>query len=208
MRYFRFQEQHPFSLILPLIEEGKLDPWEVDVVELANLYIEEIRRRELLDLRIPARAIVAASFLLKKKVDVLFPKPPRKHGKRKYTLKEIADMFEKEYKEIEEELKENLKEIQKSIKKVKKTSKTTRKKTRTERREIPIHISKFEDVLEELWEFFKGLEVGTRLSFLTFLNKKDFVPQFIALLYLDFDNKIRLSQEKPFGDLEIEILET
>lgn len=208
MRYFHFEEEHPFSLILPLIEEGKLDPWEVDIVELANLYIEEIRRRELFDLRIPARAIVAASFLLKKKVEVLFPKPPRKHRERKYTLKEIADMFEEEYKEIEEELKENLKEIQKTIEKVKKTSKTTRKKTRTRRREIPIHISKFEDVLEELWEFFKSLEVGTRLSFFTFLNKRDLVPQFMALLYLDFDNKIRLFQKKPFGDLEIEILET
>jgi len=208
LKYFHFEEEHPFFLILPLIEEGKLDPWEVDIVELANLYIEEIRRRELLDLRIPARAIVAASFLLKKKVEVLFPKPPRKPRERKYTLKEIADMFEEEYKEIEEELKANLKEIQRSIKKVKKTSKTTRKRTRTKRREIPIHISKFEDVLEELWEFFKSLEVGTRLSFFTFLNKRDLVPQFMALLYLDFDNKIRLFQEKPFGDLEIEILET
>lgn len=208
MKYFHFEEEHPFSLILPLIEEEKLDPWEVDIVELAKLYIEEIRRRELLDLRIPARAIVAASFLLKKKVEVLFPKPPRKPGKRKYTLKEIADMFEGEYKEIEEELKENLKDIERTIKKVKKTSKTTRKKAPAKRREIPIHISKFEDVLEELWEFFKSLEVGTRLSFFTFLNKRDLVPHFMALLYLDFDNKIRLSQEKPFGDMEIEILET
>jgi len=207
LKYFHFEEKHPFSLILPLIEEGKLDPWKVDIVELTNLYIEEIRRRELLDLRIPARAIVAASFLLKKKVEVLFPKPPRKPGERKYTLREIASMFEKEYKEIEKELKENLKEIQMNIKK-KKISKTTRKKNRTKKIEIPVHISKFEDVLEELWEFFKGLEVGTRLKFFAFLNKKDFVPQFMALLYLDFDNKIKLIQEKPFGALEIEILET
>jgi len=86
LRYFHFEEEHPFSLVIPLIEEGKLNPWEVDIVELANLYLEELWKRETLDLRIPARAIVAAAFLLKKKVEVLFPKPPRKPRERKYTL--------------------------------------------------------------------------------------------------------------------------
>lgn len=206
MRYFHFEEEHPFSLIVPLIEEGKLDPWEVDIVELANLYLEELRRRETLDLRVPARAIVAAAFLLKKKVEVLFPKPPRKPRERKYTLQEIVEMFEEEYTDVEQELQENVEKIQRVVKR--KRTKRKPQKREEPKKEIPLHISKFEDVLVELWEFFKNLDVGTRLKFFTFIDKRNFVPQVMALLYLDYDNKIRLYQEKPFGDLEIEILET
>ncbi len=207
MRYFHFEEEHPFSLIVPLIEEGKLDPWEVDIVELANLYLEELRRRETLDLRVPARAIVAAAFLLKKKVEVLFPKPPRKPRERKYTLQEIVDMFEEEYPQVEQELQQNVEKIKKTIRR-KSTARRNPRKRKKPEKEIPLHISKFEEVLEELWEFFKKLDVGTRIKFFTFLDKRNFVPQVMALLYLDYDNKIRLYQDKPFDDLEIEILET
>lgn len=204
MKYFHFEEEHPFSLLVPLIEEGKLDPWEVDIVELANLYIGELRKREIQDLRVPARAIVAAAFLLRKKVEVLFPKPPRKPREKKYTLQEIVEMFEEEYREVEQELKENVEKIKRIVKR--KGGK--RRKRREKKKEISLHISKFEDVLEELWRFFKDLEIGTRLSFFTFLDRKNFVPQLMALLYLDADNKIRLYQREPFGDLEIEILKT
>ncbi|WP_461832225.1 segregation/condensation protein A [Aquifex sp.] len=205
MRYFRFEEEHPFSLILPLIEEGKLDPWDVDIVELANLYLEELKKREILDLRIPARAIVAASFLLKKKIEVLFPKPPRKPKRRKYSLQEIVGMFEEEYKDVEEEIKSNVKKIKRIIKKKKSSG---NKDKRENKDDVPIHISRFEDVLKDIWNLLKTFDIGTRISFLTFLNEKDMVPQFMALLYLDYENKIRIYQEKPYGEIEIEILET
>jgi len=201
LKYFHFTEEHPFSLVLPLIEEGKLDPWEVDIVDLANLYIEELKRREVLDLRVPARAILAASFLLRKKIETLFPKPPRKYTRRKYTLQEIVNMFEEEYSEVEEELKENVKKIRKIVRR-----KNVRGKRKKKGKEIPLHVAKFEEVLEELWNTFKGLDVGVRLRFFNFLNKRDLVPQFMALLYLDYENKVRLFQEKPFEDILIEIL--
>lgn len=206
MRYFYFEEEHPFSLIVPLIEEGKLDPWQVDIVELANLYLEELRKKESLDIRIPARAIVAAAFLLKKKVEVLLPKPLKKSRRRCYSLQEIVKMFEEECEAVEQELAENVKKIRRVLKR----NKVRRRKDNASQyeKELPLHISKFEDILEEMWEFFKGLDVGTRLKFFTLLDKRNFVPQVMALLYLDYDNRIRLYQEEPFGELEIEILET
>jgi len=206
LKYFHFEDDHPFSLIVPLIEEGKLDPWEVDIVELANLYLEELRKREINDLRIPARAIVAAAFLLRKKVEVLFPRPPRKPRQRKYTLGEIIDMFEEEYPQVEEELKENTRKIRKAVKRRKRSSSTKRR--RKEGKDVPLHVAKFEDVLKDLWEFFRGMDVGTRIKFFTFLSRKDLVPQLMALLHLDYEGKVRLYQEEPFGDIEVEILET
>ena len=116
-------------------------------------------------------------------------------------------MFEEEYPEVEQELSQNVEKIKKAVKRKKGTRKKSKRKEESGK-EIPLHISRFEEVLEELWEFFKSLDVGTRIKFFTFLDKRNFVPQVMALLYLDYDNKIRLYQEKPFGDLEVEILET
>ncbi|MCS7278104.1 MAG: segregation/condensation protein A, partial [Aquificaceae bacterium] len=70
---WKFEEEHPFALAHRLVEEGKLDPWDVDISALVRAYMEEISRLELLDLRVPARAVLAASFLLKKQAEVLFP---------------------------------------------------------------------------------------------------------------------------------------
>ncbi len=201
---FTFEEDHPFALLVPMIEEGKLDPWKVDIVELANMYIEELRKRELLDLRVPARAVVAASFLLRKKVEVLFPKPERKPRQRKdYTLEEIVDMFEEENQEVQQNLEDNLEKARRIMRK--RNSKGTRRRRRG--KIIPLHISKFEDVLEEMKRLFGGMDIGQRIAFLTFLDRINFVPQFMALMYLYYDGKIDLYQERPFGDITVEILE-
>jgi segregation and condensation protein A len=204
MKSFVFEEDHPFALVVPMIEEGKLDPWKVDIVELANLYIEELRRRETLDLRVPARAVVAASFLLRKKVEVIFPKPERKPRQRKdYTLEEIVEMFEEESKEVEENLADNLEKVRKAFRRSPKRKGTRRKRGKV----IPLHISRFEDVLKEMWEFFKGMDVGKRIEFFTFLDRVNFVPQFMALMYLYYEGKIELYQEEPYGDIMVEVRE-
>ncbi len=204
VRTFHIEDDHPFALVVPLIEEGKLDPWKVDIVELANMYIEELRRREVLDLRIPARAVVAASFLLKKKVEVLFPKPERKPRQRRdYTLQEIVEMFDEESREVEEELTDNLEKVRRIFRKRSGNGKRPRRRTRI----IPLHISRFEDVLREMWELFKRMDVGKRIEFFTFLDKVNFVPQFMALMYLYYEGKIDLHQERPFGDIIVEVVD-
>ncbi|MDQ7081841.1 MAG: segregation/condensation protein A [Aquificota bacterium] len=183
---FYIEEDHPFALVVPLIEEGKLDPWKVDIVELANMYIEELRRREILDLRIPARAVVAASFLLRKKVEVLFPKPERKPRQRRdYTLQEIVDMFEEESGEVEENLSDNLEKVRRLFRK----SGGNGRKPKRRSKIIPLHVSRFEDVLKEMWELLSGMDVGSRIEFFTFLDRFKFVPQFMALMYLYYEER-------------------
>ena len=50
--------------IVRLIEKGELDPWDIDLVKLCNLYIEELKNR---DLRISGNALLTAAVLLKLK---------------------------------------------------------------------------------------------------------------------------------------------
>jgi len=202
MKIEALAEDHPFSLVLPLVERGELDPWKVDIVELSNMYIAELKRREILDLRIPAGAVVAAAFLLKKKVEVIFPKPERKpRKKRDYTLKEIVEMFEEEEPQIRAEIEENVKRI---IKRKKGKIQGKSKKAGTGGRRIPLNVSKFEDVLKEIMEFLKDMDIGKRIAFITFLDRMKFVPQFMALMHLYYEGVIDIYQSKPFGEIVIE----
>ncbi len=204
MKTLTFEEDHPFALVVPLIEEGRLDPWKVDIVELANLYIEELRRRETLDLRVPARAVVAASFLLRKKVEVIFPKPERKPRQRRdYTLEEIVEMFEEESGEVEESLTDSLEKVRRIFRK----SSGGKSRRRRRGKVIPLHVSRFEDVLREMWEFFKNVDIGKRIELITFLDRVNFVPQFMALMYLYHEGRIEIHQEEPYGEISVEVLQ-
>jgi len=55
------------SILLELIETEKLDPWNIDLVEISDGFLRKIREMEKLDLLVPANIILAASILLKHK---------------------------------------------------------------------------------------------------------------------------------------------
>ncbi|MEJ7621806.1 MAG: segregation/condensation protein A [Aquificaceae bacterium] len=197
---WRFEEEHPFALAYRLVEEGKLDPWDVDISVLARAYMEEIRRHELLDLRVPARAVLAASFLLKKQAEVLFPEPKQKRERRRLTLKEIVEQFESQEEQVQEELLQRIE----TVKRVIRASKTRSESKRKRERRFPIHISKFEDALQELREMVK--EMGVINSFYGLLLGKNIVPYLMALMVLYQEGVVDIEQEVPYGDLKISLV--
>jgi len=196
-----YEEEHPFAIVYRLVEEGKLDPWNVDIVQLAHAYIEEIKKMELLDMRIPARALSAAVFLLKKQIDALFPEPKRKREKR-YTLEEVVQMFEEEEKadalEVQEQntITDQIRRIKRKIE----TYKRAVKRSET----IPIHVSKFEEALREFEELIsRGIR---RFSFLNFVGKRNPVPYLLSLMVLYQEGKVLAHQREPYSDIEVEVI--
>jgi len=59
------------EMLLDLVASKKLDPWNIDIVEVASGYIDKIKKMEMLDLRIPANLILAAAILIRFKSDAL-----------------------------------------------------------------------------------------------------------------------------------------
>ena len=41
------------EMLLDLVATKKLDPWNIDIVEIATGYLEKIKKMEMLDLRVP-----------------------------------------------------------------------------------------------------------------------------------------------------------
>ncbi|MBI5228491.1 segregation/condensation protein A [Candidatus Micrarchaeota archaeon] len=59
------------GFLVDLIVKNKLDPWDIDLVEVADRYLEEIRKMRALDLRIPANVILASALLLRFKAEAI-----------------------------------------------------------------------------------------------------------------------------------------
>ena len=54
-----------------MVSTEKMDPWDLDLVEIADAYLRKIREMQELDLRIPANVILASALLLRFKADAL-----------------------------------------------------------------------------------------------------------------------------------------
>ncbi len=59
----------PFQILLDLARDKKIDPWDVDIDKLADLYMGKIQEMKKLDLRVSGRALFSASALLRMKAN-------------------------------------------------------------------------------------------------------------------------------------------
>ncbi|ELY51111.1 segregation and condensation protein A [Natronococcus jeotgali] len=62
-------EVEPVELLVQLAEDGKIDPWDIDIVEVTDRFLEAL---DDADLRTSGRALFYASVLLRMKSDELF----------------------------------------------------------------------------------------------------------------------------------------
>src|SRR3989338_3336399 len=59
------------TILLDIVKAEKMDPWNIDVIRLADLYLSKINLLERSNLRVPANAILATAILLKHKAKTL-----------------------------------------------------------------------------------------------------------------------------------------
>ena len=59
------------DVIVKIVAEEGMDPWNIDIVKLADTFITYLDKMESLDLRVPARFILITAILLRMKSDVL-----------------------------------------------------------------------------------------------------------------------------------------
>lgn len=59
------------EFLIELVEKNQMNPWDVDIVQVADSYLAKIREMQALDLRIPANVILASAILLHFKAQAL-----------------------------------------------------------------------------------------------------------------------------------------
>jgi len=197
------QEQNPIDIILKLVLKGEIDPWNIDITVLAEKYLEEVKKMNIPDFQTVSKVLIVAALLLKMKAESLKiedeeeneDKTSRKRLfgiKRFYTIEELA-MILKEYTQppldySPPKRSPSQKRERNSAKKIKKF-------------DYQLHRASLEEAIKFIEDYLK--EVLQVIKFSEF-NFPDKTQAFVALLFLNYDNKINLYQEEHFGEIYIE----
>lgn len=208
------------ELLVELVGKKRLDPWDINIEQMVEGYIEVIKRMKVLDLRVPANVILAASILLRMKsesfnifllqdnVEQEGPDGPlpalvrpevdvsglmaraRLQPHRKITLQELIDALDSAIK-VEEKRKVYMSEMQ-----------------------IPLSISVGEDIDKRIADLYARIKADAdRLGMTTFdsmrpaFSGSEAVVQdlFIPLLFLAHKGSVSLMQEEFFNDIVIKL---
>ena len=65
------REIKPLELLLHLVISGRMDPWDIDIAEITDRYMEKLQEFRDLDLRISARAVLAGAILVRMKSEAI-----------------------------------------------------------------------------------------------------------------------------------------
>ncbi len=203
------------DILVELVKKNEIDPWNVDIIDIVDKYVSAIKQMKVMDLRVPANIILAASILLRLKGEMLsveeiieepemmeehFAREPvqvdplslrlRFPPKRKISLVELVTALEEamKLKEIKEQ-----KAVQKPL-------------------DIPIKINSMdiEAEMNALYGKMKGIADSSNmltfnLMLKSFKNDDVLLSLFIPMLFLAHRGKIDVIQEKFFGEIIISL---
>lgn len=208
----------PFQILLNMARNDKIDPWDVDIDKVANLYVQKIREMEKLDLRVSGRAISSASVLLRMKAEnppydgdseeedvfleeVDFDMPDLgsitliRQNPQKITLSDLAGSLQEVLEEPKKEQKEESKKL---------TVENVMRELDDYHVNIEEHIQEFHEKVTLL------ASNGKKINFVQLLpreNRTEIARNLLLALFLSSKGKISLHQEEHFGDIYIRLLE-
>jgi len=210
----RYEEEiTPIDILLQLVTMGKVDPWNIDIVDLTEKYIERLREMKELDLRLSARAILAASILLRMKTEALLYAdekeekekeedrirvevepyvPPLRRVERYYTLDDLI-----------EALMDALEDVERRKPKAKRKVEIEEEIFVVDdfRVDIEKHVNRLYAIVKRLYE-----ETKEKINFWELVfdpSPKIVARTFLYLLFLANMGKVELIQEEPFGDIYV-----
>ncbi len=228
---FLFGEQLSWqAIILDLINSEQLDPWDIDLVLLANRYLEKIQGMEEANLFVSSKVLFAASLLLRIKSEILLDQYIPSLDEFLFGKKE-GNKYVQERIELEEEIPEliqrtplpryrkvTLRELLFALSKAITTeNRRIRKVVTMKQQEIETAISipqariNIRDKIREVYGRLKRIFTSRseeRVAFSELLGEKKDISEervgtFIPLLHLDNQHKVFLEQEKHLEEIYV-----
>jgi segregation and condensation protein A len=202
------------DVLVELVKKNELNPWDIDIVDLVERYIEVVKSLKVLDLRVPANIILAAAILLRLKSDTLeleehpeeaqaqedFTRPYvpvdelsirlRLPPKRRVTLNELIGALEEAMK-----LKE-LKEVQAA-------SETRMVPLVFDHADVEVEVEKVYSLVKRNLDASKMVTYS--LLFDAAKSENSLLEVFIPLLFLACKDRVLLLQETFFGEIIVSL---
>ncbi|MBO8182450.1 MAG: segregation/condensation protein A [Archaeoglobus sp.] len=63
--------EDPVEMLVEMARKGEIDPWNIDVVDVAARFLEQLEKAQKLDLRISGRVLLYAAILIRMKAEIL-----------------------------------------------------------------------------------------------------------------------------------------
>lgn len=202
-----------------IITEEGMDPWDIDIVKLADALVDYIKKMEIVDFKVPSRIIIISAILLRMKVVLLLEEEEEKE-EREREEEELIDLskvpnLETPIKRIPRR-KVRLEELIAALEKAFHTKEIREDKRIRARRRVEELIEDEEDIeerIEKLYQSITGIleELkGGKLTFSKLVPKwerNEIVDKFMPLLHLSQTGKIFCEQEEVFKDIHIRLKE-
>ena len=224
----------PLDLLCHLIDENKMNIYDINLSEITDQYINYLKEQEKLNLEIASEFIIMASTLLYLKSKNLLPKQEEEEEEiteeelirriiEYKKFKEISKVLKEQYKnnsnryfKLQEEIKLPKQKIEKNYESMlipemyKKVVERNEEKVNQNAKNIEkIAITDNYTVASKVKEMFKALIKNKKFTFnkmfsLKKHNKQEVVTAFSGLLELSRRSKVLTKQEELFGDIEVE----
>jgi len=218
------------SMLLSLVKEEGMDPWDIDVSKLTNSYMQQLKEMKEADLKASGKVVLAAAILLGIKSKRLVGEDLTEFDRLLSSAEDTGDSF---YDSLEQEMqgqehlqlpdeafrlqprlpqprrrKVSIFELVSALEKALEVKK--RRENRLQRpAEVDLPENAFDitqalsSLLSRITSYFTKKETLTFSKLVSNMKKEDKVYTFIPLLHLNNDQKVYLKQEKAFGEISI-----
>ena len=184
------------NLWIKIVKEGikkkNLNPWDVNIAEVADYYINKIKELKKFDIRLSADLVLVGAILLRMKSEDMYSsfkeKKEKKRRKRKISEKEL------------------IKEVERELRKVRKK----RERVKREKKE-DVNLDAIEDLANEMLEddieetikFLLSLVLEEKIIIFQerFKSREEKIKYFLPSLCLANDNLIEIEQKEIFKEL-------
>ncbi|MCK4928460.1 MAG: segregation/condensation protein A [Methanosarcinales archaeon] len=212
--------EEPVEILVKLAQDGEIDPWNIDIVDVTDKFFRHVEKMERMDLRISGRTLHYAAILLRMKSNALveepvveddswiddfdffevdeypIPKPPvRRHSHRSVTLNELIMELEKA--EVVERRRSVRKSTRDSMDLIRHTTEQVLGIAHEE--DIEGRVDNLRTMLTELLYDRNYITLSEILSG----DRSNKLMTYISLLFLANMKEVWLEQEELFGELYI-----
>lgn len=203
------------TILISLVKSERMDPWNIDVKDLALKYLEKIRALQTTDLRLPANAILASAILLKFKARAL--RLPSLEEEDEIQFKSLMTeeqllggmMPELISPNLLREGKVSLDQLVESIESIldRTKSKVLREREGRDRPtfNLPFASMNLEGKMQEVMELVRTNVDQTGLALFSHMMRdrdaNEIIESFLALLFLVNERKLNAWQETLFGEI-------
>ncbi len=196
------------EFLIDLVESEKMDPWDVDISQVADAYLQKVKDLQSMDLRIPANVILASSLLLRFKSDALGWKEDEEDyyvDEPLLIAEDIPQLIVRSNRPRSRRV--TLEELMKAVDSV---IKQGRKIHRIIPSPIAISISLPQKTIgqriSEVFEKAQALKDADELVLFSELSEGKTIEFFMPMLHLVNSQKIDVWQDEFFGEIFLKIL--